>query len=158
MRILSPLFKRSAIAPQSKEVLLYLLEITHPSWEDNFYFVFNTKDVVSNGTTYLMNNFQIQPPTDGPNSSQVNLILDNVDRLTLPSLRGATAFPKVVFKHILASEPDTVLNIWKYEIKQIQYSADKIACTLLGNSFLSETAPKDKMDPPRNRGLYKESE
>lgn len=158
MRILSPKFKKAALKPQSKEVLLYLLEISHPDWEDTFYFVFNTKNIVSNGITYLVNNFQIQPPTDGPNSSQVTLVLDNVDRLMLPVLRSASAYPKVVFKHILASEPNTVLNIWKYDIRQIQYSADKIACTLLANSFLSETAPKDKMDPPRNRGLYKESE
>lgn len=158
MRILSTTFRAAALKPQSNEVLLYLIDITHPDWEENFYFVFNTTDIESNGTTYQKQNLQIQPPTDGPNNSQITLTLDNVDRLTLPAFRSVTTPPKVVLRMILASAPDTVLALWKYDIKQIQYKAATIACSCLANSFLSETVPKDKMDPPRNRGLYKESE
>lgn len=158
MRVLTNTAKRAFLAPQSNEVLLYLIEITHPDWAENFYFVFNTTNITSGGREYVRNNFQIEAPPDSPNSNRVTLLLDNVDRLVLPSLRGISTPPIVVLKKILASEPDSVLAFWRYELRQVQYKAGSVSCTLISNAFLAEMAPKDKMSPPNNRGLYKESE
>lgn len=162
-RELSTTADAAIYAPSTNEVFVRLLEISHPSWSQPFRFCDNTEDVVSNGDTYVRFPFTIEPPNDsGEDPARATLLLDNIERSVLPSIRQVISSSDritVTLAIVLVSEPDTVLgDVWEFELTEYSANAQVIQCNLLLDAVLDESVPGDDMTPAKNPGLFKEGE
>lgn len=111
-RTTSALFKAMANAQETKEVLLALVEITHPAIAGGVLrLVQDLQDVTSNGNVYTAFPFQIILPEDNDEATpKVRLVVDNVDRSIAIAIRSIppTSAPTVKIDIVVASQPNVV--------------------------------------------------
>jgi hypothetical protein len=144
-------------APETGEVFLPLLTITHSTLPQPIRVVRNLTDVVSRGNTYTAFPFQITWPQDREDQlPQVSLAIDNVDRtigLALRSIRGRG--PNVRLEVVLASSPDTLeggpLDV---VLKERDIDAATVGGVLGVEDLLNEPFPADTFAPDKFPALY----
>ncbi len=145
--MLSPLAVNAAQAPESGEVFLVMLEISHSSWTTPFYMVDNTVDVISEGKTYIAWPFDlILGDDDGQRLPEVKLIIDNVDRKLVEIIRTTVDPPQMAVKLVLASQPDVVeVYISGLTLRDVDFNALQITWTLYAESLADQRCPADNI-------------
>lgn len=148
---------QAILKPFTEQVFLHLLEISHPLLSESFRFVANTEDIEHQGKVYEAFPFLAQRPAG---SNQVTITLDNAERTCLPFFMEIAADEpaKAILTRIMASEPDTVIDTYTFEIRQISANARVIVCTCLADTQAKEGAPSVSMTPNRNPGLFGEGD
>jgi len=144
---LSPLAVNAAQAPESGEVFLVMLEISHPTWVTPFYMVDNTVNVTSEGHEYIAWPFDlILGADDGERLPEVKLIIDNVDRKLVEIIRTTVDAPQMAIKLVLASQPDIVeVYISGLTLRDVEFDAFKITWTLYSESLSDQRFPADNI-------------
>lgn len=108
-RTLSATARAAVHGPQTGEVFLVLLVISHASLSPSLYFVNNLTDITTGGHTYKAYPFSIEIPEESDGAPpQVTLAIDNVSREITDAIRSLATAPTVTMTIILASSPATV--------------------------------------------------
>lgn len=105
----SPAFTHELQADTSTDPLLILITITHADLGAPLRFVANTVDIVSRGNTFTAYGFGFAAPGDGDGgSTSARIVIDNIDRRIVDTIRGLSTPPEVLVEIVLGSDPDTV--------------------------------------------------
>ena len=156
-RTLSSAAKIAMHAPETGEVFLVLLTISHASLSPSLYFVNNLTDVVGPGSqTFTAYPFVIEIPaeTDG-SPPTVQLSIDNVSRAITDAVRSLPTAPTVTMSIVLASSPTTVeAGPFTLSLQDMTADAFVVTGTLGFERVLSEPYPGDVFSPATYPGLF----
>lgn len=172
MTDVSDRFREAMNAPETDEVLLVFLEISHPDLDGVLRFVSNNENIVRRGQTFYAYPFSFELPIDDPEQAPVaTLTIGNVIpdedgetspeviaqwRKNIADLRAITGYVTVTAAIALASTPDvdeftsgdlTLTNI---------SSADPtmITGTLSQEDMMQEPYPGDSFTPGVSPGIF----
>lgn len=155
MRQVSPNMVEAITAPETSEVFLYLLEITHEDLTTPLRVVNNYENIVSNGNTYLGTSFSFTPPTmNNGTMTPAKLTIDNTDRRITEIIRSITSAAIVNASVIMVSDPDTIeFGPLELTLKDVQYNVDTVVGTLYKEMYLDEGVSNIVMDNQLFPGL-----
>jgi hypothetical protein len=156
-RDLSSPMKSAIAAPETGEVALPLLTITHATLAQPIRVVSNTVDITSRGDLYIAWPFDVVWPDDREDQlPRVRLRIDNVDSSignALRSIRGRG--PNVRLEVVLASSPDTIeAGPIDVVLKERDIDAGSVSGTLGAEDLLNEPFPADLFAPDKFAGLF----
>lgn len=156
-RSLSATARAALYAPETGEVFLFLLTLSHPSLEQPIRVVNDSQNIISNEVEYVSYPFQlVLPQDDDTPAPQVRLSIDNVSQEIVAAVRKCNGEPITVSMSIvLASSPDTVeAGPFEFSIRQVDYTAATVEATLQFEDVLNEPIPGDTMTRPRFPALF----
>ena len=111
--------------PQTSEVFLVLLEISHSSLASPIRAVNNWEDITSNEDLYTATAFNFTPPSqeDGVIGSS-QLVIDNVDRSIVMAIRAINSPADITASIILADTPDVIeAGPWEFKLRNRAFIA-----------------------------------
>ncbi len=159
-RSLSTAAKAAIYGPQTGEVFLILLKISHASIT-SLYFVNNSANVTStaDGTAqdYIAFPFLIDLPDDSDsNLPTVKLMIDNVDRSIMDEIRSTlTGAPTITTWIVLASSPNTIERGPDiFTCRSVEYDQFAIEAELIYEDILNLQFPADSMNPNNFPGIF----
>ena len=119
-------------------------------------YVNNYEDVTSGGDTYTAAAFDARLPDDVEDRiPDVNIVIDNVDRVLMEDIRSATSAPDITLSVVLQSDPNTVeVGPFSFKIRAVDYNALAISGTLKYEDILNEAFPKVSYTPLTFPGLF----
>lgn len=155
MRQLSPTALQSAFAQETGEVWLVLLTITHPSLTTPLRFVNDMQGLTSRGNVFQPFPFEVEfPGEDADQPTDARLVIDNVDRSIVQTIREITSPPEVMMEVVLASQPDTVeASFTGLVLRNVSYDAARVQGTLRFEDIMSEPVSL-QMTPQRFPGMF----
>lgn len=147
----------SLMSRLTDEVWLAFLDIEIDA--ETFHVVANAKEpVTSNGVEYTPYPFDVLLPTESTDSiEQVQITIDNVDRLLVDSLRAAQSPLVFTLRFALASQPDVIeLELADLESQLVNFDARKITATLSISDVWNAKFPSvgPIYDPSQYPGLF----
>lgn len=155
-RTLSAAAQIAIQAPQTGEVFLVLLVISHASLSPSLYFVNNLTDVTTGGHTYTAYPFTIEIPEESDGAPPtVQLKIDNVSRAITDAIRSLATPPTVTMSVVLASSPATVeAGPFALSLQDMTADAFVVTGTLGFERMLSEPYPGGVYTPKDWPGLF----
>ena len=156
MRTMSATAVAAVLAPETAEVFLILLEIDEASLPDPIRFVHNHSNVTSRGNDYVAAFFDVELPTERPDSiDTARITVDNVDRQIVQAIRLAQGRPTARIEIILASDPDVVeAGPFDFEIQSAEYDALTVSATLSYDDVIEVRGPLHVRTPHWFPDLY----
>ncbi len=143
---------------KSNDVWLVLLTMTSSASGAVFRVVNNNENITSNGNLFTAYAFDIVLPDDSLESDpQIQLTIDNVDRLLVDFLRNATAPPVFKIQIILARTPDTIeIELNELVLRNVAWNVSKITGTLRLDDIWNTKFPSvgETYDPQQFPGLF----
>ena len=129
---------------ESEAVWLVLLTIDHATLTSPFHLVANTEDITSNGDLFTAYPFEVTlSPDDGTKLPEVQLTIDNVNRLLVETIRVMTSPPKVTLTVVLAAQPNVAeIEIKNMILRNVNYNAYSITGTLYADDILNARFPE----------------
>lgn len=156
MRLLSPTFLRAIHGQESAEVLLPLVRLSHPSWDDDVRLVPDWQPLTHGGALYQPYPFEITLPDDDAEGLPVlRWAADNTSRELVMKLRAVTnkILARVVW--VLASQPDFVeAGPFEVEMTAVEYDAQTLSGTMQVEPILDEPFGHLTMTPKTAPGLF----
>lgn len=149
MRTVSSTALAAMLAPETDEVFLVLLTIDEASLADPIRYVHDHQDVVSRGDTYFAAFFDLELPTERPDSiDSARISVDNVDRQIVQAIRLAQGRPTIRIEIVLASDPDTVeIGPFDFELQRAEYDAQTVSGILAFDDVVEVRAPLHTRTP-----------
>ena len=147
----------SALSGQETgEAILVLLTITHPTISPSIRVTSDAVTTTSNGNSFLPYPFRLTLPDDPDNGfSSGALVIDNVSRDIISSIRAITTPPKVTIQIVLGSDPDTIyVEFSDFKLSKITYDVLKITGNLVLDHFINEPFPGTRMTPATFPGMF----
>lgn len=132
-RTVSSTARQAGLAPETNEVFLYLLEISHTNLSTPIRVVNNRENIIHNGNTYLATAFNFTPPAESDGEIQpAKLTIDNVDRRIVEAIRTINSLADISAIVVLASDPDTI-EVGPYEmiLKNVSYNSETVSGDLI---------------------------
>lgn len=138
MRTVSTTATEAMMSPQTGEVFLVILEITHPDLPTPIRVVNNTQSVTSNTNEYLPTAFSfILPAQEDGKIGNSGLTIDNVDRTIVKTIREIKDFPSVTASVILASDPDVIeAGPFEFQLRGVSYTRNTVSGDLIYESHM----------------------
>lgn len=96
------------VAEETDEVFLDLLIIDHADLAAPIRLVRNMENITHLGQTYIGMPFDIELPDEGERPGEARVSVDNVSREITNAIRSITSPPTVVYRLIVASDPDVI--------------------------------------------------
>lgn len=152
--------KADVARPQGQQVLIQLLEISHPAWSQTFRICNHNKDIIHGGNTYTAWAFSI--PLVSENQGQLPqpaLVLDSADPTIAQAIK-ATAGSKlgriqVVAKLVTYANPDYVQRgPTTFKVRRVQCNIFQIVAQLTLLSVEFDAIPFKKIDPTNFPGSF----
>lgn len=112
--------------------------------------------IPSRGNNYIFLPFQITLPTEETEAApRCQIILNDVTRYLIPTIRQATTALTVVIELVMTSTPDTVeISFSNFLMSGITYNADTITADLNVESLAVEPFPAHTFTPSYFPGLF----
>lgn len=147
---------QGALAQETGEVYLVILEVDHPSFGDPLRFVNNDADITSGGDVYSAFPFEIRLPDDREDKEPTaSLKITNVSRELIDEIRSIAEPPSMVVSVILESSPNTIeWGPLDLEARGVTYDADNIVFNLAYSAFTREPFPYQTFDSVKFPGLF----
>lgn len=143
-------------APETREVFLELLTVTHDALPAPIRLVRNPTDITSRGNVYTRFPFLIRFHADQDSEiPNAELQTDNASQELLVALRTITGRAIVVAEMVLASSPD-IVEYGPMTYKLIGFSGDaaQLTLTLSYEPLTSEPYPSGIFNPADWPGLF----
>lgn len=154
-RSLSITAREAVFAQQTGEVFLFLLELDHESYSVPVRVVNDYNDITSNGNLYTAFPFQVVLPKNSEEISKATLIIDNVSRELIASVRSIDTGLSASLSLVLASSPDTIeAGPFNFTLTNVMYNAMTIRGELNYENILSQQYPKETFTPQNHPGLF----
>jgi hypothetical protein len=97
-RQVSQVALQAMFARETEKAFLLCLRLSHPDIPQVYRLVNNNEPIVRSDGTYQPYAFEVNLPADTEGQiPQVNLVVDNVDRMVTRALEGLVGRPKVEF-------------------------------------------------------------
>ncbi len=167
MRVLSLNFRKALFSPESSEVPIFLLTITHPQLgqpillsTDPTIRVQTQPDLVygtvSRGKTYLYAGIDITLPNEQERSPPASkLTIDNVTRDLIPLARSIATPAQVKIEAVLASALDTVeMTFPQLDMSTLDYDASTLTFSLTMDALVTEPYPAGTFGPAYFPALF----
>jgi hypothetical protein len=153
---LSPELLAEMFGQESADPFLMLVTLTHPTFDQTFYLVNNTVDIVSRGQTYRAFPMLIKlPADDGESAREVDIEFDNVSLELIGELRSITSPMEAKIEMILASTPDEVqISLEELKLKGITYDKNRIKARLILDNFLNTEMTSERYTPTIFPGIF----
>lgn len=114
--------------------------------------------VVSNGNTFEPYAFDVVLPADSLEAvEQVQLVIDNVDRMLVDGLRAAVNPLKFTLQIALRSQPDVIeMELYQLEARTVTFDAQTIKATLVLTDIWNQKFPSvgELYDPQQFPSLF----
>lgn len=155
-RNISETTRAALYAPQTEEVFLVLLTIHHADMEGPLRVCNNTVNVTSRGEVYIAYPFELTLPDDEDNRPpRARLVIDNVDRQIVQTVRQLTSSPAVTIEIIRAAAPDVVeAQFQDFRFTNISYDSQVVEGDLTVEDFTAEPYPAASFSPSLFPGLF----
>ena len=149
-------FIRSAFQPETDEVWLILLTLSHPDLSDDIRVVHNPETITSRGLDYIGFAFDLILPSDTEDRAPVaELRIDNVSREIAQSVRSISSAPTVTIEIIRAADPDTVeLSLTGFTLQNVRWDALAVSGRLALDDISVEPYPAGSFTPASFPGLF----
>ncbi len=147
---------RAINSQQTDEIFLVTLDITHEDLLSPIYVVNNRYNIVSNGKTYIATAFDFTLPSqeDGVLHNST-LVIDNVDRTILETIRSIDSAPTIEANIILASDPDIIEDgPREFTLRNVTYNRNTISGDLVYGIFLMDYCGTHKYKNLSFPGLF----
>ena len=147
---------QGALAQETSEVYLVLLQVDHSSFGSPLRFVNNDADVTSGGDLYTAFPFEPQFPDDKEEKEPLaTLKIDNVSRELIDEIRSIASPPMMTFSVILESSPNTIeWGPLELQTRGVTYDAQSITFRLGYNVFTREPFPYRTFDSVNFPGMF----
>lgn len=131
------------------EAFLILLTIAHPDLETPIRVSSDSLDTQSRGNDFIAFPFELSLPDDEDNRSpRARLVIDNIDRTVLKTVRQLTSSPTVLIEIVRAAEPDTVeARFEDFRFVNISYDSRVVEGDLTIEDFTTEPYPAASFSP-----------
>ena len=141
----------------SDDPFLFLLQLSHADWGQDYFIVNNLEDITSNGQLYNAYAMKVTlPQTSSEVLPSVNIQVDNVSLELIEFFRSITTPISATLKGILASDPDVIeISLDDLKINNIQYNDKTIDLTLIVDNWLNQKIPGEVYSPELYPGLFK---
>jgi ABC-type cobalt transport system substrate-binding protein len=166
-RILSLNFREALFAPESGEVPIFLLTITHASLSEPIRLTTDPTEVAttdpeltykteSRGNDYLYVGVDVTVPNEEDRSPPASkLTISNVTRDLIPFARSVSTPPAVKIEAVLKSDPDTVeLEFPQMDMINLTYNAAQLEFDLVIDSLTAEAYPAGTFSPSQFPALF----
>ncbi|MFN3827781.1 MAG: DUF1833 family protein [Micavibrio sp.] len=164
-RSVSDTLKVAVNAPETDEVFILLLTLTHDSLEEPIRVCDNglgdlpiagVWGTESRGDEFVQMPFEFTLPGEGENQSPFSRIrIDNVSREITKAVRSISSAPEVKAEVVLASDPDTVeISLEGFNLINVTYDQLVVEGTLSVEQFEDEPYPGDRYMPSITPGVF----
>lgn len=146
------------LAQESQEPLLATLAIRHDTLPNPLRFVRNTVDIPHDGNTYTAAAFDFRMPIEAEDEiSTASLVIDNVDRKIIATIRSIQARPEIdvgVLRVDVAGQTHSELGPMTFMLRRVTYNQLTIQGELgYEQNWLEEPAMRWSFDPTVSPGL-----
>lgn len=150
---------RAALSQQTSEVLLALLELSHPSWSQPIRVTSDGVNTRHQNNDYANFPFVVAFPEAGTAGVPVvKLQICNVDRSIVQSVRQAraTSVPIAVkLSAVLASTPDVVeAGPYRFKLTEVTHDAVVVEGTLSMEDLINAPFPAHRYTPGSHPGVF----
>lgn len=155
-RNISEAARAALYAPETNEAFIVLLTIGHADMEEPLRVCNNTAAVTSRGETYIAYPFELTLPDDEDNRPpRARLVIDNVDRQIVQTVRQLVSSPSVTIEIIRAAAPDVVEATFQdFRFTNISYDSHVVEGDLTVEDFTAEPYPAASFSPSLFPGLF----
>lgn len=142
---------------ETDDGLIALLTITHADLTTPIRVVANTVDVISRGDEFIAFPFDIQLPSDEPDSPpSARLVIDNVSREIGQAMRLITTAAEVLIEVVRLKDLDSVeLSFPSLKLRNVRFDVSQVTGDLVSENLQLEPYPTHNMVPARFPGLFK---
>jgi hypothetical protein len=146
-RDLTPAAETDVNTGARSQVWLFLVDISHSSFDDTIRLCNNETTIVSNNDLYLPTGIQVSLPDESADEMpSVNMRIADVDKTILTKLRGVpiqnSPRPVVTIRLVMAVSPDSPeAGPFKFELEQHTRAKDGLSFTLGVENILRRAFP-----------------
>lgn len=148
MTLTSPAAIEAALARETPQVFVSLLDLDHSTWIDTVRLADNDEAVVSGGKTYMPFPLKLVKPAETDDVPEATLTVANVDQVIGERLDAVSTPIDVTITLVLAESPDTVERSWSgFELRNVKWNALFAEGVLTQRQFSRELWPPRRMTP-----------
>jgi len=147
---------QGAMAQQTSEIYLVLLQVEHVDLPGPLRFVNDQADITSGGDLYTSFPFEVTLPDDREaKEPTAELRIDNVSRELIDEVRLLVSPPTITLSVILQSSPNTLeWGPLEFETRGVSYDAQTITFNLGYSTFIREPFPYIAFDSVNFPGMF----
>ena len=148
---------RSALfAPQSGDAFIVLLTFAHGDLAAPLRVCSNDQDVISRGDLFVAYPFDLTLPDDSEvRAPRARLVIDNVDRQIVATLRALASSPVLTLEVVRAAEPDVVEAVFHdFRLRNVRYDSQVVEADLTIEDFTAEPFPAGSFTPSQFPGIF----
>jgi len=157
VNVISTAQMRELLSENNPEAYIGLLRIQHPSLANDLLLAYNTDTVHRTDGDYLPFPFELSIPDDTDDEiAPLQLTIDNASLEVSNQLRSIQGEPKVIFRVVLASEPDTDLaGPFYMNLKTSTGDVHSIKGSLsYEDDIWKQQVPAQVYSPANSKGMY----
>jgi len=155
-RNLSTGARQAIFAAESGEAFIILLTFTHESLATPIRVGSDSVDTVSRGQAYIAYPFDLTLPDDDEGRApRARLVIDNVDRQIVATLRNLATSPVLTLEIVRAAVPDVVEAVFHdFRLRNVRYDSHVIEADLTIEDFTAEPYPAGSFCPSLFPGIF----
>lgn len=155
-RNLSTGARQAIFAAESGEAFIILLTFTHESLASPIRVGSDSVDTVSRGQAYIAYPFDLTLPDDDEGRApRARLVIDNVDRQIVATLRNLATSPVLTLEIVRAAAPDVVEAVFHdFRLRNVRYDSHVIEADLTIEDFTAEPYPAGSFCPSLFPGIF----
>ena len=149
IQVVSFSFAQSAFLPETDEVYLALLTLSHDDIDPSIRVVNNTQNIVSNSNTFTAFPFDVTlPDSTGDSPPRFKLVIDNVTREIAQQIRLISSPLTITLQIIRAADPDVIEKEWvPFTLRNVKWDFLKMQGDLVVENMLTEPYPGGDFSP-----------
>ncbi len=155
-RSLSSLTRQALYAPETSDVFLILLTLSHAALSPPIRVTSDAVATVSRGNSFVPFPFDLVLPDDlEGRAPRARLVIDNIDRQIVAAVRTLSSSPTVLIEIIRAASPDSVeAQFVDFKLTNVSYDAQRVEGDLSIEDFTAEPFPAASFSPSLFPGLF----
>ncbi len=155
-RSLTSITRQALNAPETGEVFLILLTLSHTSLGVPIRVTSDNVTTVSRGNSFIPFAFDLTLPDDQENANpRAKLVIDNVDRSIVAALRSIATAPTETIEVIRAADPDVVeARFLDFKLTNVTYDSQRVEGDLTIEDFTAEPYPAGLFTPNSFPALF----
>lgn len=155
-RNLSAPTRRALFAADSGDAFIILLTFTHEALATPIRVCSDSGDTTSRGNIFVAYPFDLTlPDDDEARAPRARLVIDNVDRQIIATLRNLQTSPVLTLEVVRAAEPDVVEAVFHdFRLHNVRYDSQVIEADLTIEDFTAEPYPAGSFTPSLFPGIF----
>ena len=147
---------QALFAAESTDVFIILLTFMHADLAEPIRVGSNSADTVSRGQVFIAYPFDLTLPDDDEGRApRARLVIDNVDRQIVATLRNLATSPILTLEIVRAAEPDIVEAVFHdFRLRNVRYDSHVIEADLTIEDFTAEPYPAGSFCPSVFPGIF----